>query len=113
LKKVRPFFNKSGKSLAPDFPGPVNFFWPFLCFAAEISALGNNVWVINASRYQNEFILQLRNRENIYIPFARLTTTSQPFVNLPKTWCQFPNGKIKILRNKLEVKVELTQIRTG
>jgi hypothetical protein len=67
------------------------------------------VWVINASRYQNEFILQLRNRENIYIPFARLTTTSQPLVNLPKTWCQFPNGKIKILRNKLEVKVELTQ----
>jgi hypothetical protein len=28
----------------------------------------NNVWVNNASRYQNEFILQLRNRENILIP---------------------------------------------
>jgi hypothetical protein len=35
----RPFFDKSGKSSAPDFPSPANFFFrPFLCFAAEISA---------------------------------------------------------------------------
>jgi hypothetical protein len=68
----------------------------------------NNVWVNNASRYQNEFILQLRNRENILIPFARLTSSlSQPFVNLPRTWCQFPNENIKILRNKPEFKAEL------
>jgi hypothetical protein len=68
----------------------------------------NNVWVNNASRYQNEFILQLRNRENINIPFVRLTSsTIQPLVNLPRTWCQFPNENIKILRNKLDFKAEL------
>jgi hypothetical protein len=27
LEKVRPFFEKSGKISAPDFPGPANFFW--------------------------------------------------------------------------------------
>jgi hypothetical protein len=68
----------------------------------------NNVWVNNASRYQNEFVLQLRNRENILIPFARLTSSlSQPLVNLPRTWCQFPNENIKIIRNKPEFKAEL------
>jgi hypothetical protein len=67
----------------------------------------NNVWFNNASRYQQEFVLQLRNRENIHIPFARLTSSStQPLVNLPRTWCQFPNENIKILRNKLEFKAE-------
>jgi hypothetical protein len=48
----------------------------------------NNVWVFNASRYQQEFVIQLRNRENIHIPFVRLTSSSiQPLVNIPRTWC--------------------------
>jgi hypothetical protein len=34
----RPFFDKSDKSSAPDYPGPTKFFRPFLSFAAEISA---------------------------------------------------------------------------
>jgi hypothetical protein len=34
----RPFFDKSGKSSAPDFPGLTKFCSPFLSFAAEISA---------------------------------------------------------------------------
>jgi hypothetical protein len=34
----RPFFDKSAKNWAPDFPGPTQFFRPLLCFAAEISA---------------------------------------------------------------------------
>jgi hypothetical protein len=68
----------------------------------------NNVWVNNASRHQQEFIRQLRNSENIQIPFARLTSsTLHPFINLPRTWCHFQNENIKILRNKLEFKAEL------
>jgi hypothetical protein len=40
-KKFGPFFDKSAKCSAPDFLGPTQFFRPLLCFAAEISALGN------------------------------------------------------------------------
>jgi hypothetical protein len=44
MKKTRPkkgsapFSGKSGKSSAPDFPGPTKIFGPYLSFAAEISA---------------------------------------------------------------------------
>jgi Reverse transcriptase (RNA-dependent DNA polymerase) len=68
----------------------------------------NNVWVINAARCQNEFMMMLRNRENLHTPFVRLTSSSlQPLVVLPKTWSQFQNEDIKILREKEEFKFEL------
>jgi hypothetical protein len=34
----RPFFDKLGKYLAPDFSGPTQFFRPLLCLATVISA---------------------------------------------------------------------------
>jgi hypothetical protein len=42
---------------------------------------------------------RIKNRGNIY--------SIQPLVNIPRTWCQFTNENIKILRNKLEFKTEL------
>jgi hypothetical protein len=68
----------------------------------------NNVWLNNADRYREDFILSLRNRENLYIPFARLQSSFiQPYVNLPRTWSTFDDENVKILRNKLEFNREL------
>ena len=50
----------------------------------------------------------LRNNNLLYVPFVRLSTLSKhPLDNLPKTWLDFNNENIKILRNKIEFKAEL------
>jgi hypothetical protein len=68
----------------------------------------NNVWINNAARCQNEFMMLLRNRENLFTPFVRLTSSSiQPLVVLPRTWANFNNEDVKILRDKQEFKSEL------
>jgi hypothetical protein len=68
----------------------------------------NNVWINNAARCQNEFMMLLRNRDNLFTPFVRLTSSSiQPLVVLPRTWANFNNEDIKILRDKQEFKTEL------
>ena len=50
----------------------------------------------------------LRNNNQLSVPFVRLSTLSKhPLVNLHKTWLEFCNKNIKILRNKIEFKTEL------
>ena len=68
----------------------------------------NNVWVTNEERRPDNSHHILRNSSALTIPFTRLSTSSKhPLVNLPKTWIEFNNENIKILRNKLEFKFEL------
>ena len=67
----------------------------------------NNVWTTNEER-RAEIHHILRNSSDLTIPFTRLASLSKhPFVNLPKTWIEFKNENIKILRNKIEFKTNL------
>ncbi len=78
----------------------------------------SSVWIRNYQRRQDqEFITNddlrrtLRNSENINIPFARLSfSMRQPFINLPKTWTEFNNFEIKIIRNKPEFNFKLKEL---
>jgi hypothetical protein len=66
--------------------------------------LFKDVWLTNKSRRNQDNVnVVLRNSENLYIPFARLSSsTRQPYVLLPKLWSEFNTEDIKIIRNKLE-----------
>jgi len=72
-----------------------------------------STWITNADRRQelsnNEDLVRiLRNDDNIYVPFARLSfSLKQPLINVPKTWTEFNEPEIKILRNKIEFNQKL------
>jgi hypothetical protein len=68
-----------------------------------------DVWVTTAMRRQNVNVaLTLRNDENFYIPFARLSSTLlQPLVKLPRLWTDFTIYEIKFLREKMVFNNEL------
>ena len=68
----------------------------------------NNVWITNEDRRPENSHHVLRNSEALTIPFTRLSSLiKHPFVNLPKTWIEFKNENVKILRNKIEFKINL------
>jgi hypothetical protein len=93
------------------FPNLVTFFnLQFMqhYFQGFLPSAFNNVWLTNVTRHREDFLLALRNSENVNIPFARLhSSTIQPLVNLPRLWSQFEEENIKILRNKLEFNQKL------
>jgi hypothetical protein len=102
------------KSLAIlPFPNLITFFnLQFMqhYFQGFLPTSFNNVWLSNATRHREDFVLALRNSENINIPFARLHSSSiQPLVNLPRLWSQFEEEDVKILRNKLEFNHKLKE----
>jgi len=76
-----------------------------------------STWITNAERRlglhednNEDFIRILRNDENIYIPFARLSfSIRQPLIIIPTTWTEFDAPEIKILRNKLEFNQKLKE----
>ena len=76
-----------------------------LCSTTSFS----NIWLTNEERRAEEMHhCILRNNNLLYVPFVRLSTLSKhPLVNLSKTWLDFNNENIKILRNKIEFKAEL------
>ena len=58
----------------------------------------SNTWTLNEDRRVNYNVV-LHNNADLYVPFARLTSSfRQPFINLPKTWENFTNYNVKILR---------------
>jgi hypothetical protein len=68
----------------------------------------DNVWLTNATRCREDFMMALRNRENLNIPHARLQSSMiQPFINLPRLWSQLEDEDIKITRNKPEFNLKL------
>lgn len=70
----------------------------------------NNTWTLNVARRHENFQLQLRNDEEIDIPFARLSLTDrQPLSRIPRTWLEFQNENIKIIRNKCTFNKDLKE----
>jgi hypothetical protein len=68
----------------------------------------NDVCYTNAVRRADVFEITLRNNDFLNIPFARLSMSNRmPLVNLPKTWENFTNEDIKILREPLEFHLKL------
>ena len=76
----------------------------------------NETWITNRERrnrilqgsdaINDQFVL--RNSESLFIPFARLSSSArQPLINLPKLWGEFENFEIKIIRDKIELKIKL------
>jgi hypothetical protein len=87
---------------------------PLSHLTSFLSISFNNVWLQNAERHREDFVLALRNSENLHVPFARLHSSSiQPYIKLPRMWAQFENEHIKILRNKLEFNGELKKYFLG
>jgi hypothetical protein len=66
-----------------------------------------NTWLTNEARHKRGDLV-LWNRAILQIPFARLTTTrNQPFVQLPKLWCEFRSEDIKIITDQIEFNEKL------
>ena len=73
----------------------------------------NGIWPSNAERQQgdNHNNMILRNRNLLDIPFARtLCTERHPLTSFPTLWENFSDESIKIIRNKLELKVKLKEL---
>ena len=68
----------------------------------------NNTWLTNLERRNEDIQITLRNDQLLTVPFVRLTSsTKQPLYLLPKTWIEFTNENVKIIRNKSEFKTLL------
>ena len=68
----------------------------------------NNVWVTNRIRRADQDHIELRNDNDLFIPYARLTSTEKlPLVAFPKIWSAFPDERIKFIRNVPEFNMEL------
>jgi len=67
-----------------------------------------NTWTLTNQRRDDEFHMNLRNNANYDVPFARLVSLERhPLTRLPKTWLEFENENVKIIRNKLLFNKEL------
>ena len=68
----------------------------------------NNIWLTNEERRAEDHHRILRNNNELFVPFVRLSSLlKHPLIYLPTTWLDFTNENIKILRNKIEFKAEL------
>jgi hypothetical protein len=58
------------------------------------------VWISNKIRRAGQDPVELRNIDDIDIPFAGLSSTQrQPLTGFPKLWASFPDERIKFIRN--------------
>ena len=74
----------------------------------------NTVWLTNEERRQEEVYRTLCNNNQLFIPFTRLAKLSKhPLIIFPKTWVEFSNVDIKIIRNKIEFKIKLKKYLLG
>ena len=68
----------------------------------------NDVWVTNRIRRAGQDHVELRNNDDINIPFSRLVATErQPLSAFPKLWASFPDEQIKFIRNVPEFNLSL------
>jgi len=68
----------------------------------------DEVWISNKIRRAGQDQVELRNNDDINIPFARLCSTQrQPLTCFPKIWASFPDENIKFIRNVIEFNAEL------
>jgi len=79
-----------------------NFIQGFLPVSFE------DTWISNKIRRAGQEQIELRNSEDINIPFARLTSTERhPLCSFPKIWSSFDNEQIKFTRNIVEFNISL------
>lgn len=70
----------------------------------------NDTWVTRAAFRGFDAPMVLRNSEDLYIPFARLTQTSHlPYFSFPRLWVNFDLPNLTIIRDKLEFNNKLKQ----
>ena len=68
----------------------------------------DDVWISNKIRRAGQDQVELRNNDDINIPFACLCSTQrQPLSGFPKIWASFPDERIKFIRNVVEFNSEL------
>ena len=68
----------------------------------------NDTWIANSVRHANQEHISLRNDNDIYVPFARLLSTSiLPLTHFPRLWDSFPDEGIKFVRNISEFNMKL------
>jgi hypothetical protein len=68
----------------------------------------DDVWISNKIRRAGQDQVELRNNDDINIPFARLCSTQrQPLSGFPKISASFPDERIKFIRNVVEFNFEL------
>ena len=68
-------------------------------------------WELSNNRRQNQVQVVLRNHNEIYEPFARMSFSEKlPLCSLPKIWNSFEDNSIKIIRDKIELKKNLKHI---
>jgi hypothetical protein len=63
----------------------------------------NDTWVSNRIRRVDQEQIELRNSDDLNIPFARLSATERhPLCFFPKLWTSFESEQIKFTRNVIE-----------
>lgn len=73
-----------------------------------LPAIFNNLWVTNAAYRTGLTSMSLRNSDDFYFPFARISQTAiQPYFAFPRTWSTFHREDIKIIRDKIEFNEKL------
>lgn len=73
-----------------------------------LPVLFNSTWATNNFRRNETYEISLRNENDFNIPFARLASSDKrPLINLPKTWEDFHEESIKIIRNRPEFNIKL------
>ena len=73
-----------------------------------LPVLFNSTWATNNFRRNENYEISLRNENDFNIPFARLASSDKrPLINLPKTWEDFHEESIKIIRNRPEFNIKL------
>ena len=69
-----------------------------------------NVWITNRVRRQGQAQIELRDDDNMFIPFVHLKSlTLHPLIFFPKIWEQFPDESIKFIRDIPEFNFKLKQ----
>jgi hypothetical protein len=69
-----------------------------------------DTWILNAERREESYLPTLRDDEDYYIPFSRLSSTdTQPLVHFPKKWNEFMRdfSNIGLIPSKNQFKKEL------
>lgn len=68
----------------------------------------NNSWVTNRIRRENQAEIELRNDDELYIPFVRTNNFFKfPLISFPRLWNNFESEDIKFIRNKIEFNEKL------
>ena len=68
----------------------------------------SNEWESNENRRQDPNLAILRNKDDLFVPFARTNFAEKlPLTSFPKIWNKLDNPYLTIIRNKIEFKIKV------